>query len=63
MKSIRADYTASITELKKNPSALLAQAQGNPIAILNHNTPIGYFLSAQTYEAMLALIERSNESS
>ncbi len=53
MKSILAAYTASITELKKNPSALLEQADGSPIAILNHNTPTAYLLSASTYEALL----------
>lgn len=62
MRSIQAKYTASITELKKNPSTLLAQAKGEPIAILNHNTPVGYFISAVTYEAMLTLIDERNTS-
>lgn len=56
MKPILAAYTASITELKRNPSALLEQADGNPIAILNHNTPTAYLLSANTYEALLEII-------
>ncbi|MBU1696507.1 MAG: antitoxin, partial [Proteobacteria bacterium] len=37
MESVLADYSASISELKKNPSALIEQSDGEPIAILNHN--------------------------
>ncbi len=39
MRQILADYTASIFELKKNPSALILEAHGAPIAVLNHNIP------------------------
>ncbi len=57
MKPILADLSASISELKKNPSALLQQAEGSPIAILNHNKPTAYLVPAETYEAMIELIE------
>lgn len=39
MKAILANYTASITELKKSPSELLKNAGDEAVAILNHNTP------------------------
>lgn len=56
MQSIAASYTASISELKKNPSALLDQAEG-PIAILNHNKTKGYLLSAALFESLLDKID------
>ncbi len=57
MESILADCSASISELKKNPSALIEQSDGEPIAILNHNRPTAYLIPAETYEAMLEKIE------
>ncbi len=39
MESVLAGCSASISELKKNPSALIKQAEGEPIAILNHKKP------------------------
>lgn len=57
MKPILAGLSASISELKKNPSALLQQAEGNPITILNHNKPTAYLIPAETYEALIEGIE------
>lgn len=57
MKSVLANCSASISELKKNPSALIEQAEGEPIAILNHNKPTAYLIPAETYEALLDGIE------
>jgi antitoxin StbD len=57
MKHILADLSASISELKKNPTALLQQADGSPITILNHNKPTAYLVPAETYEALLERIE------
>lgn len=53
MKQIMAECSASISELKKNPSALLAEAKGAPVAILNHNVPAAYLIPAETYEWMM----------
>lgn len=57
MHTLYADLTVSITELKKNPSALLKAAQGQPIAVLNHNTPEAYLVPAKTFEAMMVALE------
>ncbi|NOX60745.1 MAG: type II toxin-antitoxin system prevent-host-death family antitoxin [Chloroflexi bacterium] len=57
MERILSKYTASISELKKNPTALLRVADGEPIAILNHNRPAAYLVPAETYEAMLDMLE------
>ena len=57
MKPVLATCSASISELKRNPSALIEQAEGEPIAILNHNKPTAYLIPAKTYEELLASIE------
>jgi len=57
MKQIFADYSASISELKKNPSALIANSHGSVIAVLNHNTPTAYLVPAETFENIIELLE------
>jgi antitoxin StbD len=57
MESVLASCSASISELKKNPSALIDQSDGEPIAILNHNKPTAYLIPAETYEALLEKLE------
>ncbi len=57
MESVLASCSASISELKKNPSALIEQSDGEPIAILNHNRPTAYLVPAETYEALLEKME------
>ncbi|MDM8537126.1 type II toxin-antitoxin system Phd/YefM family antitoxin [Desulfobacterales bacterium HSG17] len=57
MESVLASISASISELKKNPSALIEQSGGEPIAILNHNKPTAYLIPAETYEIILEKIE------
>lgn len=57
MESVLANCSVSISELKKNPSALIEQSGGEPIAILNHNKPTAYLIPAETYEALIEKIE------
>lgn len=57
MRQILADLSVSISELKKNPSALIAKASGSPIAVLNHNTPAAYLVPAETYEALMDMVD------
>ena len=55
---IHASTTVSVSDLRKiNPSKLLEQAGGNPVAILNHNKPEAYLLSAKVYEKILDLLD------
>ncbi len=53
MRQVLAECSASISELKKNPSALLHEANGSAIAILNHNKPAAYLVPAETYEWLM----------
>jgi len=57
MGRILSSCSASISELKKSPTALLNEAEGAPIAILNHNTPAAYFVPAETYEWLMEKLE------
>ena len=59
MKQVLSSYSASISELKKNPTALLNEAEGSPIAILNHNVPAAYLIPAETYEWLMDKLEDS----
>ena len=53
---ILTERTASITELKANPSRVVQEAEG-PVAILNRNTPEFYCVPARDYEALMKRIE------
>jgi antitoxin StbD len=57
MQSILASFSASISELKKNPTALLNKADGETIAILNHNLPTAYLVPADVYEQLMDKLE------
>jgi len=57
MRQVLSSYSASISELKKNPTALLNEAEGSPIAILNHNVPAAYLIPAETYEWLMDRLE------
>ncbi len=57
MEQVLTSCSASISELKKNPSALLNETEGAPIAILNHNVPVAYLIPAETYEWIMDKIE------
>ena len=57
LTKIHAAYAVSITELKKNPQALINDARGEAIALLNRNKPTAYIIPAETYERMMDLAE------
>ncbi len=55
--AIYARTTVSMTELRRNPSGILEDAGDAPVAVLNHNKPAAYLLSAKAYEALLDRLE------
>jgi antitoxin StbD len=57
IEPILADSGISISELKKNPSAVIAAAEGFPIAILNRNTPAAYLVPAKAWEAIMERLD------
>ena len=55
---IHAQTTISVTELRRsNPSKIIEDAVGLPVAVLNHNKPEAYLLSAKVYEKLLDQID------
>lgn len=53
MQRIYANTSVSISDLKKNPSGIISQSHGEPVAILNHNRPTAYLLPADTFELIM----------
>jgi antitoxin StbD len=46
-----------MTDLRRNPSKVIQVANQSPVAVLNHNKPATYLISAPTYEDMLKQLE------
>ena len=63
MDRIYARASVSISDLKKNPSRIINDAEGAPVAILNHNKPSAYLIPAETFEALMEQMEDYNLSS
>ncbi len=54
---IHAELTASISDMKRNPQAIIDSAHGATIALLNRNKPTAYIVPAETYGALMELAE------
>ena len=57
MQNVLANVAVSVSELKKNPSAVLSGAGGATVAVLNHNRVMGYMVPADVYEAMIERLD------
>ena len=57
IRSIRASACVSVSDLKKNPSAVVEAAGGKAVAILNHNRPVAYVVPVDEYERMLEALD------
>lgn len=57
MQNILADMAVSVSELKKNPSAVLSGSHGGAVAVLNHNRVMGYMVPADVFEAMMERLD------
>jgi len=57
MERIFARASVSISDLKKNPSRIINQSEGAPVAILNHNKPSAYIIPADAFEALMERLE------
>lgn len=53
MEAILADVAVSMSEFKKNPAAVLREANRRPVAVLNHNKAAFYMLEPVLFEALL----------
>jgi antitoxin StbD len=57
MQAVLAETSIGITELKKNPSAVIRDAGTETIVILHHNKPSAYLVPAATYEALMDVLD------
>jgi antitoxin StbD len=57
LTKIHADLSVSISELKRNPQAIIDAAHGEAIALLNRNKPTAYIIPAETYERLMEIAE------
>jgi antitoxin StbD len=53
MQTILADLAVSMSEFKKNPAAVLREANNRPVAVLNHNKAAFYMIEPELFEAMM----------
>ena len=56
MQRVLAERVISISELAKNPGAMVREAQDGPIAVLENNQIKAYLVSAELYETMLVRV-------
>ena len=61
MENIHSLLTVSISEFKQNPSKVVEEAHGQPVAVLNHNRPAFYTVSPE-FMAKMAERVKSNPS-
>lgn len=57
MDAVLAETSIGITELKKNPSAVIRDAGTETIVVLHHNKPSAYLVPASTYEALMDVLD------
>jgi antitoxin StbD len=57
VEHILSDSSVSISELKRNPSAVIEEAGDEPVAVLTHNKPSAYLVPAATYRRLLERLE------
>ncbi|GLK71976.1 hypothetical protein KHC23_02925 [Ancylobacter dichloromethanicus] len=46
MQRVEAEIAVSVSDLKKNPTAIVDNARGNTVAVLNHNRIMAYMVPA-----------------
>jgi antitoxin StbD len=57
MQTLFAETSIGITELKKNPSAVIREAGDNTVVVLHHNRPSAYLVPVKTYEVMMGILD------
>lgn len=58
---IHTSFSASITDLKKNPMEVALSGEGDAVVILNRNTPAFYCVPPELYQHMLNQIRSKDQ--
>lgn len=53
MQAILADIAVSMSEFKKNPAAVLREANKRPVAVLNHNKAAFYMVEPELFAVLM----------
>lgn len=62
MEQIFATQTVTVTELKRNYAAVLREAEGEAVAVLNKNKPESYLVPAGVYQYLIERLEDLEDS-
>ena len=57
MQRVEASVAVSVSDLKRSPTAVMEEAQGEAVAVLNHNRIMAYMVPADLYESMLERLD------
>mgnify|MGYP001765844381 FL=1 len=57
MQRVEAPVAVSVSDLKKSPTSVMQQADGQAVAVLNHNRVMAYMVPADAYEAMIERLD------
>lgn len=57
MQRVEAPVAVSVSDLKKSPTSVMQQADGQAVAVLNHNRVMAYMVPADAYEAMVERLD------
>ena len=57
METIFADHTVSISDFKASPAKTVESAADKPIAVLVHNKPVFYAVSAKLFEQIADILD------
>ena len=57
IRTIFANACVSVSDLKRNPTAIIDGAGGQAVAILNHNRPAAYLVPTEVYEKMMDTLD------
>lgn len=57
IEEVLADACVSISNLKANPAAVIAEAQMRQVAVLNRNKPVAYVISPAVWEHVLDVLD------
>lgn len=57
METIFADYTVSISDFKARPAQTVEDAADKPLAVLSHNKPVFYAMSAKLFEKITDILD------
>jgi antitoxin StbD len=61
IEEVLASACVSISNLKANPAAVIAEAQHRQVAILNRNKPVAYVISPEVWDRVLELLEDAED--